>query len=147
MKSGAGDSAEAEERQNCQQPSVGWLCQVKADGVHCTDYKRFQMLEIDENGLDEMDKRILETIVLKFSGGPAGINSLLLSESLIRLKRCMSLPDNGRLYKPHTTGTCRHRIVPKMAKAFDEQEICLIWLSCKLLIFHRQNGCYCVSGK
>lgn len=31
------------------------------------------MLDIDEHGLDEMDKRILETIVQKFAGGPVGI--------------------------------------------------------------------------
>ncbi len=37
------------------------------------------MLEIDQNGLDEMDKRILETIVLKFSGGPVGVNSLAVA--------------------------------------------------------------------
>jgi holliday junction DNA helicase RuvB len=34
------------------------------------------MLEIDEQGLDEMDKRILETIIVKFGGGPVGISSL-----------------------------------------------------------------------
>ena len=34
------------------------------------------MLEIDENGLDEMDKRILETLIAKFGGGPVGVNSL-----------------------------------------------------------------------
>ncbi len=37
------------------------------------------MLDIDEHGLDEMDKRILETIVHKFSGGPVGVNSLAVS--------------------------------------------------------------------
>ena len=37
------------------------------------------MLEIDENGLDEMDKRILETIVLKFAGGPVGLGSLAVA--------------------------------------------------------------------
>ena len=34
------------------------------------------MLEIDENGLDEMDKRILEAVIVKFGGGPVGVNSL-----------------------------------------------------------------------
>jgi Holliday junction DNA helicase RuvB len=34
------------------------------------------MLEIDENGLDEMDKRILETVIVKFGGGPVGVSSL-----------------------------------------------------------------------
>jgi Holliday junction DNA helicase RuvB len=37
------------------------------------------MLEIDENGLDEMDKRILETLIVKFGGGPVGISSLAVA--------------------------------------------------------------------
>ncbi|MGA2865682.1 MAG: Holliday junction branch migration DNA helicase RuvB [Verrucomicrobiota bacterium] len=37
------------------------------------------MLEIDENGLDEMDKRILQTIILKFAGGPVGLGSLAVA--------------------------------------------------------------------
>jgi Holliday junction DNA helicase RuvB len=37
------------------------------------------MLAIDQNGLDEMDKRILETIIVKFGGGPVGINSLAVA--------------------------------------------------------------------
>jgi Holliday junction DNA helicase RuvB len=37
------------------------------------------MLEIDENGLDEMDKRILETIIVKFGGGPVGLGSLAVA--------------------------------------------------------------------
>ncbi|NLB56199.1 MAG: Holliday junction branch migration DNA helicase RuvB [Lentisphaerae bacterium] len=39
------------------------------------------MLDIDKNGLDEMDKRILDTIINKFSGGPVGINSIAVSVS------------------------------------------------------------------
>ncbi len=41
--------------------------------------KALAMLDIDEHGLDEMDKRILETIVHKFAGGPVGINSVAVS--------------------------------------------------------------------
>ncbi len=37
------------------------------------------MLEIDENGLDEMDKRILEAIIVKFGGGPVGVSSLAVA--------------------------------------------------------------------
>ena len=37
------------------------------------------LLDIDEHGLDEMDKRILETIVHKFSGGPVGISSMAVA--------------------------------------------------------------------
>jgi Holliday junction DNA helicase RuvB len=39
------------------------------------------MLEIDEHGLDEMDKRILETLVVKFGGKPVGVNSLAVAVS------------------------------------------------------------------
>ena len=41
--------------------------------------KALAMLEIDENGLDEMDKRILETMIVKFGGGPVGIGSLAVA--------------------------------------------------------------------
>jgi len=37
------------------------------------------LLEIDQHGLDEMDKRILEAIVLKFGGGPVGVSSLAVA--------------------------------------------------------------------
>src|SRR3954464_15317821 len=41
--------------------------------------KALAMLEIDENGLDEMDKRILEAVIVKFSGGPVGVSSLAVA--------------------------------------------------------------------
>ena len=41
--------------------------------------KALAMLEIDENGLDEMDKRILEAIITKFAGGPVGVSSLAVA--------------------------------------------------------------------
>ena len=37
------------------------------------------MLEIDAHGLDEMDQRILETLVHKFGGRPVGIGSLAVA--------------------------------------------------------------------
>ena len=37
------------------------------------------MLEIDQDGLDEMDKRLLEAVIHKFDGGPVGLNSLAVS--------------------------------------------------------------------
>jgi holliday junction DNA helicase RuvB len=36
-------------------------------------------LEVDEHGLDEMDKRILLTIIEKFSGGPVGLNTIAVA--------------------------------------------------------------------
>jgi Holliday junction DNA helicase RuvB len=55
--------------------------QVRHDGritVTVAD-KALAILEIDENGLDEMDKRILETIIVKFGGGPVGVGSLAVA--------------------------------------------------------------------
>ena len=55
--------------------------QVKGDGKitsQIADYA-LAMLEIDQNGLDEMDKRIIEAIIVKFGGGPVGVNSLAVA--------------------------------------------------------------------
>jgi Holliday junction DNA helicase RuvB len=41
--------------------------------------RALSMLEIDEHGLDEMDKRIMETVVAKFGGGPVGLGSLAVA--------------------------------------------------------------------
>ena len=55
--------------------------QVRSDGkiTEAIADKALAMLEIDENGLDEMDKRILEAIIVKFGGGPVGISSLAVA--------------------------------------------------------------------
>ena len=37
------------------------------------------MLDIDADGFDEMDKRILEALIHKFGGGPVGLNSLAVA--------------------------------------------------------------------
>src|SRR5690606_276583 len=37
------------------------------------------MLDIDEDGLDEMDKRILEAVIHKYQGGPVGLNSIAVA--------------------------------------------------------------------
>ena len=41
--------------------------------------KTLESLEIDEGGLDDMDKKILHTIIHKFGGGPVGLGSLAVS--------------------------------------------------------------------
>jgi Holliday junction DNA helicase RuvB len=55
--------------------------QVRHDGRITADVadKALAMLEIDQNGLDEMDKRILEAVIVKFGGGPVGVNSLAVA--------------------------------------------------------------------
>jgi Holliday junction DNA helicase RuvB len=41
--------------------------------------KALGILEIDADGLDEMDKRLLEAVIVKFGGGPVGLNSLAVA--------------------------------------------------------------------
>ncbi|MBX7157716.1 MAG: Holliday junction branch migration DNA helicase RuvB [Verrucomicrobiae bacterium] len=41
--------------------------------------KALAMLEIDEDGLDEMDLRLLEALTQRFNGGPVGLNSLAVA--------------------------------------------------------------------
>jgi Holliday junction DNA helicase RuvB len=55
--------------------------QVRGDGRITAELadKSLAMLEIDQNGLDEMDKRILEAIIVKFGGGPVGLGSLAVA--------------------------------------------------------------------
>ena len=52
--------------------------EVKADGRIDAEVARLamQMLEVDENGFDDADRRLLKAIIDKFSGGPVGLNSL-----------------------------------------------------------------------
>ncbi|MEP7266649.1 MAG: Holliday junction branch migration DNA helicase RuvB [Saprospiraceae bacterium] len=51
---------------------------VKGDGTISVAIAKIALhaLNIDEYGLDEMDKRILNTIITKFKGGPVGLNTL-----------------------------------------------------------------------
>mgnify|MGYP000904866601 CR=1 FL=1 len=51
---------------------------VKGDGIINMDIAKIGLhaLNIDEYGLDEMDKRILSTIIHKFKGGPVGLNTV-----------------------------------------------------------------------
>jgi holliday junction DNA helicase RuvB len=55
--------------------------QVKGDGFidQATADRALQMLDIDDDGLDEMDKRLLEALISRFEGGPVGITSLAVA--------------------------------------------------------------------
>src|SRR5579862_4793135 len=55
--------------------------QVRADSRVTSEIadRALSMLEIDREGFDEMDKRIMETIIHKFSGGPVGLGSLAVA--------------------------------------------------------------------
>src|SRR5579872_4883386 len=55
--------------------------QVRGDGRISRELadRALALLEIDQNGLDEMDKRLLEAVIVKFGGGPVGVNSLAVA--------------------------------------------------------------------
>jgi holliday junction DNA helicase RuvB len=51
---------------------------VKGEGIIDQAIARFALnaLQVDHCGLDEMDNRILQTIIVKFQGGPVGLNTI-----------------------------------------------------------------------
>ncbi len=57
------------------------FAQVRADNHINREVaaEALSLLEIDPQGLDEMDIRILETLVHKFSGGPVGLNTIAVA--------------------------------------------------------------------
>lgn len=59
------------------------FAEVKADGIISQEVvdSALKLLEIDELGLDRIDHKLLKTIILKFTGGPVGLNTLAASIS------------------------------------------------------------------
>ena len=49
--------------------------QVRADGTITLEvaHAALQLLEVDEHGFDEIDRKLLRTIIDKFGGGPVGL--------------------------------------------------------------------------
>ena len=88
--------------------------QVRHDGVISVEVvgSALEMLEIDANGLNEMDKRILRCIAEHFGGGPVGIKTMALAvgeepetiehvhEPFLISKGLMSRSPQGRILTP-----------------------------------------------
>ena len=57
------------------------FAEVEGDGriTHDIAIKSLDALKIDKKGLDEMDNKIIESIVKKFNGGPVGIKTIATS--------------------------------------------------------------------
>jgi len=57
--------------------------QVRADGRITPEVasRAMQLLEVDDHGFDEIDRRLLRTIIEKFGGGPVGVASLAAAMS------------------------------------------------------------------
>ncbi len=54
------------------------FAQIKGDGVITQEIAEISLkaLDVDESGLDDMDNRILSTIIDKFKGGPVGLTTI-----------------------------------------------------------------------
>ena len=54
------------------------FAQIKGNGTIDIEITRYALksLNVDKNGLDEIDNKILSTLIEKFKGGPVGINTL-----------------------------------------------------------------------
>ncbi|HEY7172239.1 MAG TPA: Holliday junction branch migration DNA helicase RuvB [Vicinamibacterales bacterium] len=52
--------------------------QVRADGriTAAVAHAALKLLEVDEHGFDEIDRKLLRTIIDKFGGGPVGLNTI-----------------------------------------------------------------------
>ena len=52
--------------------------QVRAEGRidQAVAHEGLSLLEVDENGLDEIDRRLLLIVIEKFGGGPVGLGSI-----------------------------------------------------------------------
>ena len=55
------------------------FAEVKGDGTHHASRSPTQalaMLDVDEHGLDEMDRKLLEAVIDRFDGGPVGLDNV-----------------------------------------------------------------------
>jgi Holliday junction DNA helicase RuvB len=59
------------------------FAEVRARGTVTAEVARdaLKLLEVDERGFDEVDRRLLRAIIDKFGGGPVGLNSLAAATS------------------------------------------------------------------
>ena len=59
------------------------FAQVRADGHITVDvaHRALKLLEVDDHGFDDVDRRLLRTIIDKFGGGPVGVGSLAAAMS------------------------------------------------------------------
>lgn len=110
------------------------FAQIKGTGkidLQITNYA-LKALNIDENGLDEMDIRILETIIEKFKGGPVGLNTIATAVSedsgtieevyepfLIQQGYLMRTP-RGREVTPKAFKHLGKKLPPNSGTLFDE---------------------------
>lgn len=94
------------------------FAQIKSNGVITAQIAResLDFLEVDEMGLDKLDKKIVETIAENFGGGPVGIDTIAAATG----QEAITIED---VYEPYLlqigflNRTSRGRIITK--KAYD----------------------------
>jgi Holliday junction DNA helicase RuvB len=104
--------------------------QVRADGEITKDtaVEALNLLEIDELGLDDLDRRVLSAIIDKFGGGPVGLETIAASISeesdtimdvvepyLLQLGFLERTP-RGRAATPHAYRHLNHPLPPPPAQ-------------------------------
>ena len=67
----------------CLLKRVRDYAQVRADGCITDRVGReaLELLKVDKQGLDDLDRRVLHTIILKFDGGPVGLDTIAAAVS------------------------------------------------------------------
>ena len=88
------------------------------------------LLEVDEYGFDEVDRRLLRTIIDKFSGGPVGVGSLaaaLSEERDAHRRHSRAVPDSARISGTHAAGPRRHRSRVRVFRADPPPERDRLW--------------------
>lgn len=106
------------------------FAQVKGDGLITAEIadQALNMLNVDSNGFDHMDRRLLHAIIEKFDGGPVGVDSLaaaigeergtiedVLEPYLIQQGFLMRTP-RGRVATRHTWEYCGLAIPEQLAQ-------------------------------
>ncbi len=104
--------------------------EVKGDGVIDARVAKIglEMLEVDEEGLDNLDRTILSTIIIKFGGGPVGLDTLAAAVSeesdtledvyepfLLKLGFIQRTP-RGRIATPRAYYHIGHPLPPSMGE-------------------------------
>ena len=109
--------------------------QVRAEGVITAEVAREALgrLEVDEMGLDEVDHKVLRTIIEKFDGGPVGIETIAASISeeadtimdvyepyLMQVGFLQRTP-RGRVATRHAYGHLGLKVPPQLQKGLWDQ--------------------------
>jgi Holliday junction DNA helicase RuvB len=87
--------------------------EVKGDGriTKSIADKALAMLDVDPQGFDVMDRKLLEAVIHRFDGGPVGLDNIAASigeEARHHRGRDRALPDPARLFAAHAARAHRH---------------------------------------